>query len=81
MKYRAKITSKGQVTLPKEMRDKIGIDTGSYIEIKETEAGYLINKQVDDDCLKRYIGILNKGYKAGSNKTSSDDIIREIRGE
>ncbi len=81
MKYRAKITSKGQVTLPKEMRDKIGIDTGSFIEIRETEAGYLINKQVDDDCLKRYIGILDKGHKAGSNKTSSDDIIREIRGE
>jgi len=72
--YKAKVTSKGQVTIPKELREKIGIDTGSYIEIKETEIGYVISKQVKEDCLKKYIGILN-------NENSSDGIIKEMRGE
>lgn len=72
--YKAKVTSKGQVTLPIELRKKIGIKPGSYIEIKETEAGYVIRRQVEDDCLKKYIGILN-------NETSSDKVTKELRGE
>ena len=72
--YKAKVTSKGQVTLPKELRKKIGIDAGSYIEIKETEVGYVISKQNETDRLKKYIGIL-------SSKTSCDELIKELRGE
>ena len=72
--YKAKVTSKGQVTLPKELRKKIGIDAGSCIEIKETEVGYVISKQNEADCLKKYIGILG-------SKTSGDELIKELRGE
>jgi antitoxin PrlF len=72
--YSAKVTSKGQVTIPKELRKKIGIDTGSYIEIRETEMGYVISKQVKEDCLKKYIGILD-------NENSSDSIVKEMRGD
>lgn len=72
--YRAKMTGKGQVTIPIELRKKIGIEPGNYIEIKETEMGYVIEKQVEDDCLKKYIGILNK-------ETASDKVIGELRGE
>lgn len=72
--FKAKVTSKGQVTIPIEVRNKIGIKPGSYIEIRETEVGYVIKKQVEDDCLKKYIGILN-------NETVSDKVVRELRGE
>ena len=72
--YKAKVTSKGQVTIPKELRDKIGINPGNYIVIKETETGYTINKYIEDNCLKKYMGILK-------NETSSDKIIQELRGE
>jgi len=72
--YRAKITSKGQLTIPVELRRKMGIKTGSYIEIKETPAGYVIQKPVEEECLKKYVGILN-------NENSSDKIIKELRGE
>jgi len=72
--FRAKVTSKGQVTIPIELRNIIGIKPGSYIEIKETAAGYVIEKQVDDECLKKYVGILN-------SKANSDDIIKELRGK
>lgn len=72
--FKTKVTSKGQITIPIELRNKIGIKPGSYIEIKETEAGYVIKKLVEDDCLKKYIGILN-------NETASDKIVEELRGE
>jgi len=72
--YRVKVTSKGQVTIPIELRNKIGIKPGNYLEIKETEAGYVIQKQVDGNCLEKYVGILN-------NTTASDKVIKELRGE
>ncbi len=72
--FKAKVTSKGQVTIPAELRKKIGIEPGSYIEIKETEAGYVINKHIETECLKKYIGILEKEGR-------SDKIIEELRGE
>ena len=74
MLYRAKVTSKGQVTIPIELRNKIGIYPGSYIEIKETQMGYVIEKQVKENCLKKYVGILDK-------KDTSDKIVREMRDE
>jgi len=68
------MTSKGQVTIPKELREKLGIKPGGYIEIKETEAGYVIMKHIEDECLYKYVGILD-------GKNSSDEVIRELRGE
>jgi hypothetical protein len=52
----------------------MGLKTGSYIEIRETPAGYAIQKAVEEECLKKYVGILN-------NENSSDRIIKELRGE
>ncbi len=74
MLFSAKVTSKGQVTIPKGLRKKIGIETGSYIEIEETENGYLIRKKVDDDVFKKYIGLLK-------NKKTSEEVIKELRGD
>ena len=31
--YRVKITSKGQLTLPKELREKLGLKPGDYLEM------------------------------------------------
>lgn len=35
----AVITSKGQITLPKEVRRKLGVETGDRVEFVETEEG------------------------------------------
>ncbi len=73
MMYNVKVTSKGQVTIPKELREKMGIKPGDYLEVRESSEGYVIEKKLDKGKLEKYVGILNK-------ESSSDNIIKELRG-
>ncbi len=71
---KAKITSKGQLTLPKPLRDKLGLKTGDNIIIRETSEGYVLEKELDQQRFKKYVGYLNQ-------ESDSDKIIEELRGE
>lgn len=68
----AKVTTKGQLTIPRNIRDKLGIKAGDHIIIKETSAGYMIEKKLDDDRFNKYVGFLNREAK-------SDDLMGELR--
>jgi len=37
MRLKAKITSKGQVTIPKEIREKIGLEPGKEVYFEEKD--------------------------------------------
>jgi len=39
---RAKVTSKGQITLPKVIRDALGLDESSIVEFTLTDGGALL---------------------------------------
>jgi AbrB family looped-hinge helix DNA binding protein len=41
-----KVTSKGQVTIPIELRKSLGIDEGDYLEVSETGQGIRLRKVV-----------------------------------
>ena len=69
---RAKVTSKGQLTIPKSLRDKLGIKTGDYVIVKETSAGYMIEKELNEKRFDKYVGFLDQN-------TKSDKIVRELR--
>ncbi len=71
---KAKVTSKGQLTLPKPLRDKLGLKTGDNIIIRETSEGYVIEKELDQQRFKKYVGYLNL-------ESNSDKAIEELRGE
>jgi len=50
MGIEARISSKGQTTIPAEVREKLGLHTGDRIAFIEIEQGYLIiprNRSVD----------------------------------
>jgi AbrB family looped-hinge helix DNA binding protein len=70
-----KVTQKGQVTIPQQIRIMLGIKTGDQVNF-EVEAGtvYLRKKQASVENLKRYVGHLShlKGKEP-------EDIIDELR--
>jgi AbrB family looped-hinge helix DNA binding protein len=44
----ATITSKGQITLPKSVRTKLGVEAGHRVEFIETDAGFLVKSATRD---------------------------------
>ena len=72
----AKITSKGQITLPKEIRTRLGIGPGDEVEFVEENGVYLLKKRVGTSPFGDYVGFLRN--KKGSNP---DEIVEELRGK
>jgi len=74
-----RVTTKGQVTIPKKIRDALGIEPGDEITFEEVESGYKIQKKQPttaegDDPFEKYRG------SAESDETMSDRMHR-LRGE
>jgi antitoxin PrlF len=73
----ARLTSKGQITLPKEVRDYFQLNPGDEVEFFEDEAGAIgIRRRIDPDRFKRWRGYLK--HLAGQDP---DEMVREMRGE
>jgi antitoxin PrlF len=56
-----RVTTKGQVTIPKEIRDALGIEPGDEVAFEETDDGYALRKQAPttaegDDPFEKYRG-------------------------
>jgi antitoxin PrlF len=68
------VSEKGQVTIPKALRDRLGIRPGTELEF-EADRGRLVGRKVNtDDPVDAVYGILQL-------EGSTDNFIREIRGE
>ncbi len=68
------VSEKGQVTIPKLLRDRLGIRPGQVLEVRE-EAGRLVaTKAVAEGPTDRVYGILKLGR-------STDRVIEALRGE
>lgn len=62
----AKITSKGQVTIPNEIRKKLGVDTGDKLAFIEDNGMVVVVKADDYERMARlnsYIELLRKSEK------------------
>jgi antitoxin PrlF len=72
----SRLTSKGQVTIPKAVRDRLGLGPGDEIEFVETSGGFHIRKRPQENSFERWIGFL-------SNLENRDPVklVREMRGE
>ena len=71
----AKVTSKGQVTIPKKVRDRLGVHPGEHVGFEEKEGVVVITKAVTKSPFDKWMGRLAKleGQK-------SDDLVKELRG-
>lgn len=71
----AKITSKGQLTLPKKIREKLGVRPGEVVGFAEKDGLISISKVVRKSPFDKWVGRL--GHLEGSQ---SDDLVKELRG-
>jgi AbrB family looped-hinge helix DNA binding protein len=73
--YVVKVSSVGQVTLPKEIREKLGITPDDYIIIQQIGQTYFIKKlDQDKDTLEK---IRERVKKSGITKEKLNQIIEE----
>ena len=73
---KAKVTSKGRVTIPIDVRARLGLRPGDEIEFVQDRSGFRIRKRVDASPFEPYRGYLRD--LAGSDP---DDLVAEMRGE
>ena len=68
------VSSKGQVTIPKELRDRLGIEPGTLLEF-EAEQGRLVARKVrPSDPSAKWAGAFADGRR-------SDDLLTSLRGD
>ena len=75
MRLKAKITSKGQVTIPKEIREKAGLEPGKEVYFEEKDGVVYIRKEIKKSPFDKWMGYLKD--KKGQ---SPDEIIENLRG-
>jgi antitoxin PrlF len=71
----AKVTSKGQVTIPKKVRDRLGVHPGEDVGFEEKEGVVVITKAVTKSPFDKWVGKLKK-----LEGQHSDDLVKELRG-
>jgi antitoxin PrlF len=74
----AKVTSKGQITLPRDLRRRLGVRSGDKVRFQDVGADICIRPVKDDDPFEKYRGIGNPGIPSG--RKGMLRYIREMRG-
>ena len=68
------VSEKGQITIPKALRVRLGIGKGQVLDVKEERGRLVMTKQkASGDPFGKYFGILKDGR-------STDEIMKELRG-
>jgi antitoxin PrlF len=70
----ATITSKGQITLPKSVRTKLGFESGHRVEFVETDAGHLVKPATHD--IRSLKGILPKPRRPVTIESMNRSLAR-----
>ncbi len=69
-----RVSERGQITIPKPLRDRFGMNHNVEVEITPTEQGLLIRKKTAvEHPVDRISGILDGAFDV-------DEYIEEIRG-
>ena len=71
---KAVVGERGQATIPKRLRERLGIRPGTALELREEADTLVIQKAETADALDSSYGRLGQSRR-------TDDIIRSLRGE
>jgi len=79
MRKQAKITSKGQITVPREVRRLLGVRAGDRLLFESDGKGIRVRPVRSKSPFSKYRGIGNPGI--GSGRKSIGRWLRRLRGE
>ncbi len=71
----SKITSKGQITLPVALRERMGLRPGDVVEFVEENGRIVLRKHFDESPFAPWVGYLK--HLQGQDV---DELIEEMRG-
>lgn len=69
------VAERGQITLPKAVRDALGLSKGSVLKV-ELESGRIVLRKSVDDAISRARG----RFRLDQGFASTDEAMRAIRG-
>lgn len=67
------VSEKGQITIPKAVRNRLGIRAGQVLDVRDEGGRLVASKLVPADRIQRLYGILNLGQ-------NTDAVIDALRG-
>jgi AbrB family looped-hinge helix DNA binding protein len=79
MQKQATITSKGQITVPHEVRKVLGVRAGDKLIFESDESGVRVRPVRSQSAFSKYRGIGNPGI--GSGEKGIARWLREMRGQ
>ena len=71
---KTRVSERGQITIPKAVRERLGIKPGQELEVREQDGAIVAYKTETTDPLVAVTGIIE-------TDKSTDDLIGELRGE
>ena len=77
--FRAKVTSKGQITVPVEIRKSLGVKPGDHLRFEQREGGIRLTRDAEENVFEKYRGI--GGFPGmGKGREAIVAYFREMRG-
>jgi antitoxin PrlF len=74
MEVAGTMSSKGQITIPKAVRDALGIEPGDVLEFEVRDNEFVGRKKVDQVDWSRFVGMLADGR-------TTEQVMQELRPE
>ena len=72
-----RLTDKGQVTIPKQVRESLGLRTGDEVEfVADATGGYRMRKVLRTNPFAKY-----RGHLSGLAGRTPDELVGDMRGE
>ena len=69
----SRLTEKGQVTIPKPLRESLGLEPGQELEFEEREGTLVVRRRAPADPLRELVGLI-------SERVDIDAYLEQTRG-
>lgn len=71
---KAIVAERGQVTIPKSLRTRLGIQPGTVLDFEVKQGNLIARKQTLNNPIAKIYGCVSEGLH-------TDDILKQLRGE